>query len=353
MTRRKKPVLILLLFCLVLSLSTASAQAAGTTSSQAKGGKFVQTSSGTKYRMKNGKYAKGTWLKVNGKYYYFQKNSLMARNKLLNTGGKTYYVNRSGVRVKSMWLKKNGKTYYFDKTGAAVKKKWVKRGSEYYYLGADGTMVTNRWVGSYYVDSSGKRLKRCIKDGYYLNRYGKKVVKVFNGDYIFVGDSRTVGMQNAIAPKDTLYIAKVGEGYDWLKETGGVKLRYHLTANPDVKVVLGLGVNDLGNINQYISYYKKLIRDFPTTEFYILSVNPVQAPRLASYYKVRNKDIEKFNKKLYKAFGSRYINTYNYMTKVKYKDIWNTKKKGVTRDGLHYTSEVYEDLYRYITRRIR
>ena len=39
--------------------------------------------------------------------------------------------------------------------------------------------------------------------------------------------------------------------------------------------MLALGVNDLKNVNSYITYYKKLIKEFPKTKFYVLSVNPV------------------------------------------------------------------------------
>lgn len=328
---------------LVFSTGTATVSAAGTTASEtATGGKWVTVSGGKKYRLKNKKYAQNTWLKIKGKYYYFQKNGLMAKNKAVTTNGKTYYVNQSGVRLKSVWLKKGGKYYYFDANGVRAQNKWVKRNGEYCYLGANGAMVKNRWVGNYYVKADGTRLKKTVKDGYYLNYTGKRVVKVFKGDYIFVGDSRMVGMQKAIAPANTLYIAKVGEGYKWLNEKGGVNLRYHLTANPKVKVVLALGVNDLGNVNQYIKYYKKLMKDFPKTKFYVLSVNPVNEKKLASYYTIRNKGIDTFNKKMYLAFRSSFVNSNKYM-----------KENGfATRDGLHYTAAVYKDLYRFLTEKI-
>ena len=51
----------------------------------------------------------------------------------------------------------------------------------------------------YYVGANGTRVTNTVKDGYYLNASGKNVIKVFNGDYIFVGDSRMVGMQSAVA----------------------------------------------------------------------------------------------------------------------------------------------------------
>lgn len=298
------------------------------------------------YFQANGICVKYKWQTINKKEYFFLKSGKMAKNQMFTYKNKTYYVNKSGQKIKGAWVKKNGKMYYFDKDGVRLQKKWVKYKGDFRYLGADGTIVKNSWVGSYYVDKDGKRLKNCVKDGYYLNASGKKVIKVFDGDYIFVGDSRTVGMEVSKPSANTKYIAKVGEGYNWLKKTGGVTLQYYLKTNPNVKVVLALGVNDLGNINSYISYYKSLIKKYPKTEFYILSVNPVEekvAPYGTRGY-VKNSSIKTFNKKLKASFSSRYVDSYNYM--------WNKEKGYETTDGLHYTVRVYQDLYDFIIKAI-
>ena len=128
--------------------------------------------------------------------------------------GKTYYFKANGVRAESIWIKKGGRYYYFDKNGVRAENKWVKRNGKYYYVGENGAIVTKSWVDNnkYYVGANGTRETNTVKDGYYLNASGKNVIKVFNGDYIFVGDSRMVGMQSAVAPSDTLYIAKSGHG---------------------------------------------------------------------------------------------------------------------------------------------
>lgn len=298
------------------------------------------------YFQSNGICAKYKWLTISKKEYFFLKSGKQARNQIFTYRSKTYYVNKNGTKIKSAWVKKNGKLYYFDKDGVRLQKKWIKYKGEYHYLGADGTFVKNSWVGNYYVDKNGIRLKNCVKDGYYLNDSGKKVIKVFSGDYIFVGDSRMVGMEMSRSSADTKYIAKVSQGYEWLKSTGGVTLQYYLKANPKVKVVLALGVNDLGNINSYITYYKNLIKKYPKTEFYILSVNPVEenaGKRYSGY--VKNSSIKAFNKKMKNAFSSRYIDAYNYM--------WKKEKGYETFDGLHYTVKVYQDLYDFIIKEIK
>lgn len=404
-------ILLVFMLGLAGGLQTTAAETVNVVTSEKKitGGKWVKTSGGKQYRYSGGTYAKNTWLSINGKIYHFDSNGIcetgwityksnsyyaassgqlyvkkwltedenryyfqangvcaklkwvtvgqktyfflksgkQAKNQIFSYKGKNYYVNKNGQKVKNVWIRKNGKMYYFDKDGVRVQKKWVKYKGEYCYLGADGTIVKDSWVGSYYVDQNGRRLKNCVKDGYYLNETGKRVIKVFNGDYIFVGDSRMVGMKAAKSSSNVKYIAKVSQGYDWLNKTAGVTLGYYLKTNPNVKVVLALGVNDLGNIKSYISYYRKLIKKYPKTEFYMLSVNPVEenvSPYGTRGY-VKNSSIKAFNKQLKSAFSSRYIDSYNYM--------WKKENGYKTTDGLHYTAKVYQDLYNFITNKLQ
>lgn len=385
MKQLKKLLFPVALLCLMLSAvhvsATSSAQADPIASAKTvTGGKWVSASKGKRYRTSGGKYLKSTWIRVagkvyrldakgycetgwftwknqkyyagktgavyhgkwaklSGKYYYFAKNGVMAVNQRVGL----YYVDRSGVRVTSSWVKKGGKLYYFGSNGKRVAKTWVKTQAGYRYLGSDGSVVTNQWVGKYYVGSDGFRLTSCEKDGYWLNEKGAKTVQVFRGNYIFAGDSRMVGMYNTVAPGDTLFLAKVGCGYSWLSSSAGVKLKYYLDANPNVKVVLAYGVNDLGNIDRYITYYQSLIQSYPNTQFYIMSVNPVDDEYLkknnpTAYQWVNDELIQQFNKKLKAAFGKKYVDTYSYL-----------KKEGFSsNDGVHYTAETYQALYAYL-----
>ena len=114
--------------------------------------------------------------------------------------------------------------------------------------------------------------------------------------------------------------------------------------NPNVKVILAFGVNDLGNIGNYISYYNTLIKQYPKTKFYVLSVNPVDEKKEKEHgYTVKNSQIIAFDKKLKAAFGNgTYLNTYKFIV-----------SRGVdTRDGVHYEEQVYRDLYNYIISKI-
>ncbi len=292
----------------------------------------------------SGVMAKKKWVKIGKYYYYFRDDGTLAANCMITVGKKTYYVSRSGIRLTSTWVKTGGKKYYFDKNGVRVEKKWVKSGSRFYYLGKNGVMYVDRWVGNYYVGSDGARKTSCVVDGYYLDASGKKTIQVFEGNYIFVGDSRTVEMGNVKPSNDILYIGKSGADYDWLKSTAGETLRLNLQANPNVKVLLAFGINDYGNIEYYIDYYKNLIEDFPKTEFYILSINPVDEKKEIQYgYSITNQTLERFNKQMRKAIGkSHYIDAYTYMVKNGFD----------TRDGIHYTIPQYEELYQFIMSKI-
>lgn len=376
--------LLIVMLCMLWGAGTiqASAQTVNVISSAKKtsGGKWVKSSQGLKYRLKNGKYAKDSWRKIKGKvyyfdtegicaqgwfvygegkyyatsinrvcykewhkigkkYYYFQKDGRLTVNKLVKTGKKYYYVGAKGARVKASWVEIKGKKYYFDKNGVRLQKKWLKKKGKYYYFASNGVMAKNKWVGEYYVGPDGARLTNCEVDGYYLDSKGKRTVKSFTGKYIFLGDSRMVGMFSAVSSSDIKYIAKISMGYSWLNSTAGPTLKNYLNSNPNVKVVLALGINDLGNIQSYITYYQNLIKKYPKTQFYILSVNPVNEKTGAAHgYTVKNSQIKTFNKKLKSAFGSAYLDSYTYL-----------EKQGIsTPDGIHYQPQTYLTLFNYI-----
>lgn len=296
------------------------------------------------YAGSDGKLYVSKWLHEEGAYYYFLANGTLAKKQMVTSGKKTYYVNKSGERVKNTWVTKGKKKYFFSQKGVRLENTWLKYEGKFYYLGESGVMAKKQWIDNkYYVGSDGARKTDCVVKGYYLDSNGKKTSGKWS--YIFVGDSRTEGMRLAISPSNTKYIAKISMGYSWLSSTAGHQLKKYLKQNPDVSVVLAFGVNDLGNIQKYISYYKNLIKNYPKTRFYVEAVNPVNEKLEAAHgYSVKNKQIKSFNKKMREAVGkSRFINTFSYL-----------KTKGFqTSDGVHYTSADYKDLYNYITGKIK
>lgn len=303
------------------------------------------TLKGKKYYLKsNGIRAEKEWVKKNGKYYWCASSGVMAKSCQVSVGGKYYYVGPDGARKENCWVTQKSGRYYFGKSGVRYQSKWVKYKGKYYYLQKNGVMAKSAWVGSYYVGSDGARKTNCYVGSYYLDTTGKRIkVLKFSGKYLMVGDSRTVGMSSAVSSSQVKFIGKVSMGYSWLKSTAGPKVKQYLAGNPGLKVVFAFGINDLGNISSYITYYKALMKAYPDTEFYFLSVNPVNEKLASSKgYSVKNSAIKKFNTKLKSTFGARYIDTYS----------WLTKKGFGTADGVHYTSETYLKLYNYVARKI-
>lgn len=155
---------------------------------------------------------------------------------------------------------------------------------------------------------------------------------------IFVGDSRTVGMGNAVNDTCT-YIGKDGEGYDWLTAVGASQLAAALESDPDVPVFLNFGVNDPENVSLYIDCYRSLMQTYPNTPFYLLSVNPLSDN---TDFNTTNEMVELFNATVKDAFPDQYLDCYSYL-----------KENGFeTVDGLHYTQETYQSIHDFAVRQI-
>lgn len=143
-------------------------------------------------------------------------------------------------------------------------------------------------------------------------------------EYLFVGDSRTVGLDACVSGISSK--AKVGAKVDYLQS-----ILSDVTKTRKKNVIFNFGVNDLGNINKYITVYKSLPKDFiKNNNVIIMSVNPTDGSKYGSW----NTDIDKFNAKMKK----------NLPSGVKYLDTNSTlKKEGFSiRDGVHYKEVTYK-----------
>lgn len=363
--KKSRILLVIAFLCMIMCFGTLTpgihAKAASLTNvmkaPKAKKGQWVLSKKGYRYRYNSTKkYAKSTWLKISGEIYYFKSNGY------LQTGFKTYkkkryYFDYSGCLVNG-WKKISGKKYYFWKVSgdAAVGKVkiagetyyfnskgvmqtgWKKIGKYYYYFDPeDGSMAKNANIGKYWVDSKGRRTEAVKNETTSTNTSGA-VVKTGNVD-IFVGDSRTVGLGtvNDISSK---CIAKIGEGYSWYVSTAEPQLKTKLKKNPSATVVINLGVNDIGNYQNYIYSYQKLMKAYPKAKIYIMSVNPVDKKYTWGWLKYSEmvSMIKTFNQKMKEAFPNNYIDCHTYLTKEGF----------ATTDGLHYTTETYKQIYNYI-----
>ncbi|MDO5422630.1 MAG: SGNH/GDSL hydrolase family protein [Eubacteriales bacterium] len=154
---------------------------------------------------------------------------------------------------------------------------------------------------------------------------------------LFLGDSRTAGMRNALAELGVSdpcsYLAKDGEGCYWLRNTALPELTARLDQEPDTIVITNLGVNDLTECASYLSLYHDLLERYPTTPFYIMSVNPASD----DCSMVANADIESFNQTMQDEFPDLYFDCYHYLMDNGYETV----------DGLHYTQETYAKIYDY------
>lgn len=160
----------------------------------------------------------------------------------------------------------------------------------------------------------------------------------YDTGYIFLGDSRIYLMNqdcDIAAPKNFFAVCCPGIGYDWMIETGLPKIKNIQSIHSEIKnwvVISALGINDMQNVNKYISSYQKLAK---SVELWIVSVNPTMGRTEAQY---SNVCIKAFNRRIRKISGITYINSHDYLVKKGYD----------TKDGVHYTEASNWDIYSYI-----
>jgi hypothetical protein len=152
--------------------------------------------------------------------------------------------------------------------------------------------------------------------------------------YLFVGDSRTVQLKMAVGSTDKAYVAKVGEGYSWFKNTAISEIQEY--AGNGTTMIINFGVNDLANASNYINLVNSYIDTWINAGItvYYSSVTPV-----GSYPTVSNAQIESFNAKLQAELDPRikWIDSYSYLIQTGFN----------TSDGLHYDKSTYKNLYSY------
>lgn len=154
---------------------------------------------------------------------------------------------------------------------------------------------------------------------------------------IFIGDSRTVGMNNTVnidSVENQWVVAKVGMGYNWLISDGWVQAQQIMYDNTQIgnwKIIFNLGVNDLGNIDKYKDFY---LENNDRYDIAVVSVNPT----VDEYNGVQCSDIEKFNEEITEIPDIEYIDTYDELVQTGYN----------APDGLHYDSKTYNKIYSII-----
>ena len=166
------------------------------------------------------------------------------------------------------------------------------------------------------------------------------------GNVIFVGDSRTGQMANAVggtaAWPGTAFVACFGGGVDWLS-TAQAKKQVDQYVTPGAVIILNYGVNDLSRHNDYIATINRYAQDWISkgATVYFASVGPVGE----NEYGKRNWAVEYFNNQLNNRLDARIgrLNLYAFLTGSGYVTL---------ADGLHYDGATYAAMFQFLMQSI-
>lgn len=174
----------------------------------------------------------------------------------------------------------------------------------------------------------------------------KAPIPAGSGNVIFVGDSRTGQMANAVggtaAWPGTAFVACFGGGVDWLS-TAQAKKDVDQYVTPGSVIILNYGVNDLSRHNDYIATINRYAQDWISkgATVYFASVGPVGE----NEYGKRNWAVEYFNNQLSNRLDARIgrLNLYVFLTGSGYT---------TQADGLHYDGATYAAMFRFLMQSI-
>lgn len=174
----------------------------------------------------------------------------------------------------------------------------------------------------------------------------KAPIPAGSGNVIFVGDSRTGQMANAVggtaAWPGTAFVACFGGGVDWLS-TAQAKKDVDQYVTPGSVIILNYGVNDLSRHNDYIATINRYAQDWISkgATVYFASVGPVGE----NEYGKRNWAVEYFNNQLNNRLdaGIGRLNLYVFLAGSGYT---------TQADGLHYDGATYAAMFRFLMQSI-
>lgn len=174
----------------------------------------------------------------------------------------------------------------------------------------------------------------------------KAPIPAGSGNVIFVGDSRTGQMANAVggtaAWPGTAFVACFGGGVDWLS-TAQAKKDVDQYVTPGSVIILNYGVNDLSRHNDYIATINRYAQDWISkgATVYFASVGPVGE----NEYGKRNWAVEYFNNQLNNRLDARIgrLNLYVFLTGSGYT---------TQADGLHYDGATYAAMFQFLMQSI-
>lgn len=161
---------------------------------------------------------------------------------------------------------------------------------------------------------------------------------------VFVGDSRTVGMKNAIGDvaNQFTWICEVGKSGSWVKEDAQWKILNDITNKGNVTVVYLMGVNNLDS--SYESGVANDIANLGFKEVYYVETLGVDPSKYHGSYsaELTNDKVTKFNSEIASATDKK------YKILPMYADISSSN----TTDGIHYDSATYSKVFELITQQL-
>ena len=187
---------------------------------------------------------------------------------------------------------------------------------------------------------------------------------------VFIGDSRTEYMKNALARAGAntnyvKFICKAGEGYSWLTGTAVPQLQELVKNDTNsilskkTAVIFNFGVNDYNEYAKYAAYYKLIASSLEKKgcELYIMSVNPINRLMLSNTGRADRSEakIRSFNTYMQKNLPSSYtyIDMYSYLKATGYSFASDKYGAGNIDDGLHYTARTYKRIFTQCLRSLK
>ena len=153
---------------------------------------------------------------------------------------------------------------------------------------------------------------------------------------IFIGDSRTVGMEMFCGGvPEEYWSAKNSMGYSWMVSTGIPNVEHLIDQNSDVVILMG--VNDLGNVYNYIDYINMKAAEWKKlgARTFFVSVTPVDDSRSPN---AKNSRIEYFN-----SYAQENLQDVYYI------DAYSRIRHSFgSPDGIHFDGATYREIYRII-----
>ena len=142
-----------------------------------------------------------------------------------------------------------------------------------------------------------------------------EVLKGSDPAYIFIGDSRTVGMSAYVGANDYIWSAKNGVGLDWMKKSGVPAIEGRIEKGSNIICLMGF--NDIffpDMTRDYTDYLNKKAVSWTEkgASVYYVSVNPITREEVAGG-EITNEKIIAWNEDIRKNLSARvtYIDTFS------------------------------------------